>query len=171
MRRILVVEDKKWWRNTLKKRLEDKGFDVVLAEGYDDGFTKGCRIKDRLHLAIIDLKYKNPDGNEFKGLSLMETLRYEGCLFPCLVISGYSEKKAASYDCGAVNFVEKEKYPGEEFFDVLHKRVRALIAQYTDSTVATVATDEDETVIQRGPIKVDGKLVSVSGDVVGLTQS
>lgn len=169
-RRILVVEDEEWWRRLLSHKLKDKGFDVVLAEGYDKGLSLGCEKKDRLHLAIIDLELRlNSSGAEkYQGLELILGFRDDGCLFPCIVLSRFTNVEIDSYKYGAVNFIEKEEKPGDEFFDKLYWVIEALIAQYLNPTIST-----DETVIERGPIKVDtvSTLVSVSGDVVALTHS
>ena len=43
--RILVVEDERWMRVELKNFLENKMYDVVLADGYKNGLKLGCAKK------------------------------------------------------------------------------------------------------------------------------
>ena len=179
MSQILLVEDETYWFNVLKNIFVNKGYDVSAARNYDDGLGLGCKKKDELLLAIIDLdlskldnfEYKgNKDTNEYKGFDLILNLREKGCRYPIIVVSGNRDYRFQVYahDIGARNFIEKQEITAQRSFEKLHKVMESAITEYLDSGKNTA-----DAYIRRGPIKLINKrkIISVSDRVMALSPS
>ena len=100
--KILVVDDERAIRNSLKEILGDEGYDVDVAE---DGAI-GLEMAGKQHFDVIfcDIKMPNMDGME-----VLENLEKEGTDAAVVMISGHGDIDSA-VDCikkGAFDFIQK----------------------------------------------------------------
>lgn len=99
---ILVTDDEKSIRNSLKEILEFEGYRVMEAEKGGDVFeiVNGKNID----LMLLDIKMKGMD-----GIEVLEKLRSDGHDFPVIMISGHGNIKLAveATKMGAFDFIEK----------------------------------------------------------------
>ena len=100
--KILVVEDERAIRNSLKEILGDEGYDVDIAE---DGATAvGMAEKERYDVIFCDIKMPNMEGTE-----VLEKLRADGVDAAIVMISGHGDIDTA-VECikkGAFDFIQK----------------------------------------------------------------
>jgi two-component system, NtrC family, nitrogen regulation response regulator NtrX len=102
MTRVLVIDDEKSIRNTLKEILEYEGFEVDLAS---DGF-EGLEFfeREKYNLVLCDIKMPKVDGLEIleKALNITSDV-------PFVMISGHANVETAvdSIKKGAFDFIEK----------------------------------------------------------------
>ena len=100
--KILVVDDERAIRNSLKEILGDEGYDVDIAE---DGATAvGMAEKERYDVIFCDIKMPNMEGTE-----VLEKLRADGVDAAIVKISGHGDIDTA-VECikkGAFDFIQK----------------------------------------------------------------
>lgn len=100
--KILVVDDERAIRNSLKEILGDEGYDVDIAE---DGATAvGMAEKERYDVIFCDIKMPNMEGTE-----VLEKLRTDGVDAAIVMISGHGDIDTA-VECikkGAFDFIQK----------------------------------------------------------------
>ena len=100
--KILVVDDERAIRNSLKEILGDEGYDVDIAE---DGATAvGMAEKERYDVIFCDIKTPNMEGTE-----VLEKLRADGVDAAIVMISGHGDIDTA-VECikkGAFDFIQK----------------------------------------------------------------
>lgn len=100
--KILVVDDERSIRNTLKDILEFEKYEVDLAE---DGLIALEKVKTTTYDAIfIDIKMPQMD-----GIEVLEKMRNDGIETPIVMISGHGTIETA-VECikkGAYEFIEK----------------------------------------------------------------
>ena len=100
--KILVVDDERAIRNSLKEILGDEGYDVDIAE---DGATAvGMAEKERYDVIFCDVKMPNMEGTE-----VLEKLRADGVDAAIVMISGHGDIDTA-VECikkGAFDFIQK----------------------------------------------------------------
>lgn len=100
--KILVVDDERAIRNSLKEILGDEGYDVDIAE---DGATAvGMAEKERYDVIFCDIKMPNMEGTE-----VLEKLRDDGVDAAIVMISGHGDIDTA-VECikkGAFDFIQK----------------------------------------------------------------
>ena len=100
--KILVVDDERAIRNSLKEILGDEGYDVDIAE---DGATAvGMAEKGRYDVIFCDIKMPNMEGTE-----VLEKLRADGVDAAIVMISGHGDIDTA-VECikkGAFDFIQK----------------------------------------------------------------
>lgn len=100
--KILVVDDERAIRNSLKEILGDEGYDVDIAE---DGATAvGMAEKERYDVIFCDIKMPNMEGTE-----VLEKLRADGVDAAIVMISGHGDIDTA-VECikkGAFDFIQK----------------------------------------------------------------
>lgn len=100
--KILVIDDERSIRNSLKEILTDEGYDVDVAE---DG-AQGLELadKERYDAVFCDIKMPNMDGMEFQ-----DKLTEHGIDSPLIMISGHGDLETA-VNCmkkGAYDFIAK----------------------------------------------------------------
>ncbi len=100
--RILVIDDERAIRNSLKEILIDEGYDVEVAE---DG-EKALSIvnKEKFDVIFCDIKMPNMEGTE-----VLEKMIEEGIDAAIVMISGHGDIETA-VDCikkGAFDFIQK----------------------------------------------------------------
>ena len=100
--KILVIDDERSIRNSLKEILVDEGFDVDVAE---DG-AQGCSMveKERYNIIFCDIKMPGLD-----GLEVLDKLNEMGVDSAVVMISGHGDI-ATAVECikkGAFDFIAK----------------------------------------------------------------
>ena len=102
MNNILVVDDERSCRNTLKEMLEYEGYSVDLAESGVEAIKK-CENK-RYDVVTCDLMM-----NGMSGLEVLSNLRKSDSRLPVVIISSNGNVPLAveCMKCGAHDFIEK----------------------------------------------------------------
>lgn len=103
MAKILIVDDERAIRNTLKEILEFEGYEVDLAENGKIGLEKALG-------AGYDLIYSDVKMPEIDGIELLEALEEKGARnCPVVMISGHADVETAvtALKKGAYDFIEK----------------------------------------------------------------
>lgn len=100
--RLLIIDDERSIRNSLKEILMDEGYEVDVAE---DG-ASGCALaeKERYNAIFCDIKMPNMD-----GLEVLDRLNEEGVDSAVIMISGHGDIDTA-VECikkGAFDFIQK----------------------------------------------------------------
>lgn len=121
MSRLLVVEDQKRLQNSLRRGLEEEGYEVVSAlngeEGYYLATTQSCDAM------LLDLMLPGRD-----GLSVLKDLRSGGFEKPVLILTARDavEDRVSGLDAGADDYLIKPFA-----FAELVARLRALLRRNT----------------------------------------
>ena len=100
--KILIIDDERSIRNSLKEILVDEGYDVDLAENG----AQGCEMADKEKYSVIFCDIKMP---EMDGLEVLEKLHKMGVDAAIVMISGHGDINVA-VDCikkGAFDFIPK----------------------------------------------------------------
>ena len=100
--KVLVIDDERAIRYSLKEILEMEKYEVETAENGEEGLGKAR--KDKFDAIFCDIKMPVMDGNEVLG-KLVE----EGIESPVVMISGHADIQTA-VECikkGAFDFIEK----------------------------------------------------------------
>ncbi len=103
MDKILVIDDERVIRNTLKEALEYEGYSVDTAANGAEGLD--MVRKNKYGLVICDIKMEGMDGLEF----LEKVTADDNLTFPVIMISGHGRVQTA-VECvkmGAFDFIEK----------------------------------------------------------------
>lgn len=100
--KLLIIDDERSIRNSLKEILMDEGYDVDVAE---DGVS-GCEMarKEKYNAIFCDIKMPNMD-----GLEVLDKLGEEGVDSAVIMISGHGDINTA-VECikkGAFDFIQK----------------------------------------------------------------
>jgi two-component system nitrogen regulation response regulator NtrX len=99
---ILVTDDERAIRSTLKEILEFEGYTVSTAESGAEALK--IIAKENIHLMFLDIKMKGMD-----GLETLKKLRETGSEIPVVMISGHGTIEIAveATKYGAFDFLEK----------------------------------------------------------------
>ncbi|MBQ5529209.1 MAG: sigma-54-dependent Fis family transcriptional regulator, partial [Bacteroidales bacterium] len=100
--KVLIIDDERSIRNTLKEILEFEGHEVVTAEDGKQGVDKA--LADSFDAIFCDIKMPVMDGNE-----VLDTLVQAGCESSIIMISGHGDIDTA-VKCikkGAYDFIQK----------------------------------------------------------------
>ena len=100
--KILIIDDERAIRNSMKELLVDDGYDVDLAENG----VQGCQMVDKEKYDVIFCDIKMP---EMDGLEVLDRLVAMGVESAIVMISGHGDINTA-VDCikkGAFDFIEK----------------------------------------------------------------
>ena len=100
--KILIIDDERSIRNSLKEILVDEGYDVDLAENG----AQGCEMADKETYSVIFCDIKMP---EMDGLEVLEKLHQMGVDAAIVMISGHGDINVA-VECikkGAFDFIPK----------------------------------------------------------------
>ncbi|MGN0208543.1 MAG: sigma-54-dependent transcriptional regulator [Paludibacteraceae bacterium] len=103
MSKILIIDDERAIRNTLKEILEFEGYEIDLAENGRVGVEKAKG-------GGYDLIYSDVKMPEMDGLEVLDTLqKEEACECPIVMISGHADVETAvtALKNGAYDFIEK----------------------------------------------------------------
>lgn len=99
---ILVTDDEKAIRNTLKDILEFENYKVSTAESGKEALE--LILNDNVDLMLLDIKMQGMD-----GIETLKQIREEGHEFPVIMISGHGNIEIAveATKIGAYDFLEK----------------------------------------------------------------
>ena len=86
--KILIIDDERSIRNSLKEILSDEGYDVDVAE---DG-VQGCAMVDKEKYSVIFCDIKMP---EMDGLEVLDRLNEMGVESAVVMISGHGDINTA----------------------------------------------------------------------------
>ncbi len=102
MANVLVIDDERSIRNTLKEILEFEKFSVDLAEDGEEGYKK--LSENNYDVALCDIKMPKSDGME-----LLQKCLENGVSTPLIMISGHGNIETAveAIKKGAYDFIEK----------------------------------------------------------------
>ncbi|NLF42010.1 MAG: sigma-54-dependent Fis family transcriptional regulator, partial [Bacteroidales bacterium] len=102
MARILIIDDEKSIRNTLKDILEYEKYEVELAEDGIEGLDKAA--KARFDVILCDIKMPRMD-----GIEVLEKLQQQQCEASVVMISGHGNIDTAveAIKKGAFDFISK----------------------------------------------------------------
>ena len=102
MKKILIIDDQKAIRNTLKEILEYEKHDVYVAEDGKIGLQ--MTIENNYDLIFCDIKMPNLDGIEF-----LKKVIEEKIISPVIMISGHGDIETAvqTLKIGAYDYIEK----------------------------------------------------------------
>ena len=103
MAKILIIDDERAIRNTLKEILEFEGYTIDLAENGKQGVEKA-------KTGGYDLIYSDVKMPDMDGIEVLETLqKEEACECPIVMISGHADVETAvtALKKGAYDFIEK----------------------------------------------------------------
>ena len=100
--KVLIIDDERSIRNTLKEILEFEGHEIITAEDGRQGVEKARA--DNFDAIFCDIKMPVMDGNE-----VLDTLVASGCESAIVMISGHGDIDTA-VKCikkGAYDFIQK----------------------------------------------------------------
>ena len=100
--KILIIDDERSIRNSLKEILVDEGYDVDLAENG----SQGCAMVDKEKYSVIFCDIKMP---EMDGMEVLDRLAAMGVDSAVIMISGHGDIDTA-VECikkGAFDFIQK----------------------------------------------------------------
>ena len=100
--KILIIDDERSIRNSLKEILVDEGYDVDLAENG----LQGCQMADKEKYSVIFCDIKMP---EMDGLEVLDRFQQMGVDAAVIMISGHGDINVA-VECikkGAFDFIPK----------------------------------------------------------------
>lgn len=102
MQRILVVEDEIKVANTVKKGLEENGFEVDVA--YDGRMGKSLGASNNYDLVILDLNLPHANGYE-----VCEVIRRKNNAIPIIMLTalGGMDDKMQAFELGADDYLVK----------------------------------------------------------------
>lgn len=120
--RILVAEDDRAIRDSLRRLLEIDGYEVLTVT--DGAAALESRRRFDVGLVLLDVMMPSVD-----GLSVCRVLRAEGDHVPIMILTALTEpsERVAGLDAGADDYLIKPFDPGE-----LLARVRALLRRSRD---------------------------------------
>ncbi|MEM6682802.1 MAG: ActR/PrrA/RegA family redox response regulator transcription factor [Pseudomonadota bacterium] len=107
-RSLLIIDDDRAFRDRLGLILERRGFEIRIAEGYDDGLNKA--MQQAPAYAVVDMRLG--DGN---GLDLVSELRRLRPEMRIVILTGYGNiaSAVAAVKTGAVDYLAKPADPDD----------------------------------------------------------
>lgn len=102
MNKILIIDDQKLIRDSLKSALNDEGYNVVLAENGKQGIAALKKIN--IDLILLDLKL--PDSNGIDVLKQIKSITPE-CIVIMMTGYGTIENAVAAMKLGAFDYINK----------------------------------------------------------------
>jgi two-component system copper resistance phosphate regulon response regulator CusR len=132
MPRLLIVEDQLILLDSMRKGLENEGFEVIIASTS----SKARAVCQEGGIDVIVLDVMLPDGS---GLELLQELRSSGDSTPVLIVSaqGTVNQRVEGLNVGADDYLAKPFY-----FSELLARVRALLRRNVNSTETVLRIDD-----------------------------
>jgi len=148
--RILIVEDEVKVADSLKKGLEEKGYEVKVAYTGEDGFF--LVNSERFDLMILDIMLPGRS-----GIEILKVVRGKGEKLPVLLLTARDavEDRVAGLDAGADDYLVKPF----AFVELL-ARIRALLRRtvnevVTRLSIADLELDVLTRTVRRGDRKID----------------
>ena len=85
--KVLMVDDEKRFRETTRKILEKKGFDVILAENGEQAMEK---LEQQPDVVVLDIKMPGMDGHE--TLNRIKKIKPN---LPVIMLTGHGGRPSA----------------------------------------------------------------------------
>jgi len=155
MAKILVIDDERSIRNSMKDILSFEGHEVVLAENGMEGLVS---VKtEKPEVVFCDIKMP-----KMEGIEVLERIKEFTSDVPVIILTarGNESDRVAGLDAGADDYVVKPFLPRE-----LTARVRAVLRRRGAAVIAgrlspmpseeTASTADEERVIVCGPLKLN----------------
>lgn len=103
--RVLIVEDHGILRQSLRRYLQDSGFQVVgEAADREGGLALDAGTAD---VAVVDIKLDK--GGTLAGLEVIRSLRAQSAQLVIIAMSGYEEHTGPAFKAGADEFFGKDR--------------------------------------------------------------
>jgi len=157
-KKVLVVEDDRTLRETLRYNLVADGFDVVVAE--DGGAGLMAARSENPDVIVLDLMLPT-----LSGLEICKSLRRGGAIVPIVMLTARDAEvdRIGGLESGADDYVTKP-FSVRELLARVNAQVRRMemIQTHSDAT--------PEQVIELGGLGIDGssRTVSLNGDLLEL---
>jgi DNA-binding response OmpR family regulator len=157
-KKVLVVEDDRTLRETLRYNLVADGFDVVVAE--DGGAGLMAARSENPDVIVLDLMLPT-----LSGLEICKSLRRGGAIVPIVMLTARDAEvdRIGGLESGADDYVTKP-FSVRELLARVNAQVRRMemIQTHSDAT--------PEQVIELGGLVIDGssRTVSLNGDLLEL---
>ena len=145
-RRVLVVDDDAFFRESLAQNLADAGFQVETAADGEGALSQMSNTANAADLVILDWKMPG-----LTGIEVLRRVRQDGVETPVIFLTTltdqiYEESALAS---GAVDFVEKSRS-----FVILLKRIDLILCGVRGQPTNGTATEEQ---LVFGPLELNLK--------------
>ena len=119
-KQILIIEDDKFLRELITKKLSKEGYQILEAEDGEEGFKKAA--SDKPDLVLLDLILPSMDGFE-----VLTKMKYDIALakIPVIILSNLGQKEDVErgLKLGVVDYLIKAHFtPGE----IIEKVAKAL---------------------------------------------
>ncbi len=153
--KILVVDDERAVRESLRRALELEGYEIELAEGGSEALATLGRDEPQPDAVILDVLMPGVD-----GLEVCRRLRATGNHVPVLMLTARDEveNRVAGLDAGADDYVTKP-FALEE----LLARIRALLRRTADGDGGEVLSFADVTLdLGTREVRRDGRLIELT---------
>jgi len=157
-KKVLIVEDDRTLRETLRYNLVADGFDVVVAE--DGGAGLMAARSENPDVIVLDLMLPT-----LSGLEICKSLRRGGAIVPIVMLTARDAEvdRIGGLESGADDYVTKP-FSVRELLARVNAQVRRMemIQTHSDAT--------PEQVIELGGLVIDGssRTVSLNGDLLEL---
>jgi two-component system NtrC family response regulator len=105
---ILVVDDRKNWRDLLKEILQADGHTVVMASTFDEG--RGLLESQHFDVAVFDMRLVDNAVYNIQGMTLLEEAKKLQPSIKAIILTGYPDpdQEARALDFyGADDYLEK----------------------------------------------------------------
>jgi DNA-binding response OmpR family regulator len=134
MARVLIVEDQKKLLQTLRRGLEEAGYDAVTATTGEEAYY--LATTDSPDAIILDVMLPKRS-----GLEILSDLRANGCTKPVLILTARDavEDRVSGLDCGADDYLVKPFA-----FAELLARLRALLRRDVSGREMILRADDLE---------------------------
>ncbi len=157
-KKVLVVEDDRTLRETLRYNLVADGFDVVAAE--DGGAGLMAARSENPDVIVLDLMLPT-----LSGLEVCKSLRRDGAIVPIVMLTArYAEvDRIGGLESGADDYVTKP-FSMRELLARVNAQVRRMEMLHTHSEAAP------EQVIELGDLVIDSssRIVKLNGETLDL---
>jgi two-component system copper resistance phosphate regulon response regulator CusR len=150
--RLLVVEDQKRLQNSLRRGLEEEGYDVVSAFTGEDGYYQATTTK--CDAVVLDLMLPGRS-----GLQVLTDLRAQGFSKPVLILTSRDavEDRVSGLDAGADDYLVKPFA-----FAELVARLRALLRRNSSERELVLRADNLELDLVAHRVVRDGVEIELS---------
>lgn len=150
--KLLLIEDNKELADSVKKGLEEYGYQVDIAYDGNDGEEKA--FVNLYDCILLDLNLPGKD-----GLDILYFLRNNGIETPVLIISArdHVEEKVKGLNLGADDYLVKPFHLNE-----LHARIQTLIRRFHGRSQPVIQIDDLMIDPMNRTATINGKMVKLS---------
>jgi two-component system copper resistance phosphate regulon response regulator CusR len=152
MSRVLIVEDQKRLLASVRKGLEEEGYEVVTAVNGEEGYYLGTT--QQFDVFVLDVMLPGRD-----GIQVLRDLRRQGVSKPVLLLTSRDsiEDRVKGLDAGADDYLIKPFA-----FAELHARLRALLRRNLGNRELLLRADNLEIDLLARRVVRDGAEIELS---------